>query len=89
MAILKEITLNNDVKVNYIRIEFLYAYNNRNSKTIFCRVGLYVSQNSKEPVSVEEYNYTWEELGYTGNEELFSLVYTKLKQKYTGAIDII
>ena len=89
MAISKEITLNNDVKVNYIRIEFLYAYNNRNAKTIFCRIGLYVSQTSKEPVSVEEYNYTWEELGYTGSEELFALIYTKLKQKYTGAVDII
>ena len=53
------------------------------------RVGLYVSQTSKEFVSTEEYNYSWEELGYTGSEELFALVYKKLKEKYVGAIDLI
>ena len=44
MAISKEITLENDVKINYIRIEFLYTYNEKNNKSVFCRIGLYVSQ---------------------------------------------
>ena len=37
MAISKEITLENDVKINYIRIEFLYTYNEKNNKSVFCR----------------------------------------------------
>jgi hypothetical protein len=60
MAISKEITLENDVKVNYIRIEFLYTYNEKNNKSVFCRVGLYVSQTSTKPVEVKEISYSWE-----------------------------
>ena len=88
MAILKEITLENDVKVNYIRIEFLYTYNEKNNKSVFCRIGLYVSQTSTKPVETKEISYSWEELGYTGSEELFPLVYTKLKEIYTDAENI-
>lgn len=88
MAILKEITLENDVKINYIRIEFLYTYNEKNNKSVFCRVGLYVSQTSIKPVEIKEMLYSWEELGYTGNEELFPLVYAKLKEVYVGAKDL-
>ena len=88
MAISKEITLENDVKINYIRIEFLYSYNEKNNKSVFCRVGLYVSQTSAKPVEVKEMLYSWEELGYTGSEELFPLIYTKLKEVYVGAKDL-
>ena len=88
MAILKEITLENDVKINYIRIEFLYTYNEKNNKSVFCRIGLYVSQSSIKPVEVKEMLYSWEELGYTGSEELFPLVYAKLKDIYIDAKDI-
>ena len=88
MAISKEITLENDVKVNYIRIEFLYTYNEKNNKSVFCRIGLYVSQTSIKPVEVKEISYSWEELGYTGSEELFPLVYAKLKEVYVGAKDL-
>ena len=88
MAISKEITLENDVKINYIRIEFLYTYNEKNNKSVFCRIGLYVSQTSVKPVEVKEMLYSWEELGYTGSEELFPLVYTKLKEIYTDAENI-
>jgi hypothetical protein len=88
MAISKEIILENDVKINYIRIEFLYTYNEKNNKSVFCRIGLYVSQNSTKPVEVKEVLYSWEELGYTGSEELFPLVYAKLKEVYVGAKDL-
>lgn len=88
MAISKEITLENDVKINYIRIEFLYSYNEKNNKSVFCRIGLYVSQASIKPVEVKEMSYNWEELGYTGSEELFPLVYAKLKEVYVGAKDL-
>lgn len=89
MAISKEITLESDVKVNYIRIEFLYTYNEKNNKLVFCRIGLYVSQASIKPVEIKEMSYGWEELGYTGSEKLFPLVYAKLKEVYVDAIDII
>ena len=88
MAISKEITLENDVEINYIRIEFLYTYNEKNNKSVFCRIGLYVSQTSIKPVEVKEMSYSWEELGYTGSEELYSLVYAKLKEIYIDAKDI-
>jgi hypothetical protein len=88
MAISKEITLENDVKINYIRIEFLYTYNEKNNKSVFCRIGLYVSKTSIKPVEVKEVSYSWEELGYTGSEELFPLVYAKLKEVYVGAKDL-
>ena len=88
MAISKEITLENDVKINYIRIEFLYTYNEKNNKSVFCRIGLYVSQTSIKPVEVKEASYSWEEFGYTGSEELFPLVYAKLKEVYVGAKDL-
>lgn len=88
MAISKEITLENDVKINYIRIEFIYTYNEKNNKSVFCRIGLYVSQTSIKPVEIKEISYSWEELGYTGSEELFPLVYAKLKEVYVGAKDL-
>jgi hypothetical protein len=88
MAISKEITLENDVKINYIRIEFLYTYNEKNNKSVFCRIGLYVSKTSIKPVEVKEVSYSWEELGYTGSEELFPSVYAKLKEVYAGAKDL-
>jgi hypothetical protein len=88
MAISKEITLENDVKINYIRIEFLYTYNEKNNKSVFCRIGLYVTQTSIKPVEIKEVSYSWEELGYTGSEELFPLVYAKLKEVYVGAKDL-
>ena len=88
MAISKKIKLENDVTVNYIRIEFLYTYNEKNNKSVFCRIGLYVSQSSIKPVEVREISYSWEELGYTGSEELYSLVYAKLKDIYIDAKDI-
>lgn len=88
MAISKEIILENDVKINYIRIEFLYTYNEKNNKSVFCRIGLYVSQTSIKPAEVKEISYSWEELGYTGSEELFPLVYAKLKEAYVGAKDL-
>jgi hypothetical protein len=88
MAISKEITLEDDVKINYIRIEFLYTYNEKNNKSVFCRIGLYVSQASTKPVEIKEISYSWEELGYTGSEELFPLVYAKLKEVYVGAKDL-
>ena len=88
MAILKEMVLENDVKINYIRIEFLYTYNEKNNKSVFCRVGLYVSQTSIKPVEIKEMSYSWEELGYTGSEELFPLVYAKLKEVYAEAKDV-
>ena len=88
MAISKEITLENDVKINYIRIEFLYTYNEKNNKSVFCRIGLYVTQTSVKPVEVKEISYSWEELGYTGSEELYPLVYAKLKDIYIDAKDI-
>jgi hypothetical protein len=88
MAISKETTLENDVKINYIRIEFLYTYNEKNNKSVFCRIGLYVSQTSIKPVEVKEISYSWGELGYTGSEELFPLVYAKLKEVYVEAKDV-
>ena len=88
MAISKKIKLENDTEINYIRIEFLYTYNEKNNKSVFCRIGLYVSQSSIKPVEVKEMSYSWEELGYTRSEELYSLVYAKLKEKYTDAIDV-
>jgi hypothetical protein len=88
MAISKEITLENDVKINYIRIEFLYTYNEKNNKSVFCRIGLYVTQTSIKPVEIKEMSYNWEKLGYTGSEELFPLVYAKLKEVYVGAKDL-
>jgi hypothetical protein len=88
MAISKEIILENDVKVNYIRIEFLYTYNEKNNKSVFCRIGLYVTQTSIKSVEIKEMSYSWEELGYTGSEELFPLVYAKLKEVYVGAKDL-
>jgi hypothetical protein len=88
MAISKKVTLENDTEINYIRIEFLYTYNEKNNKSVFCRIGLYVSQTSVKPVEVKEMSYSWEELGYTGSEELFPLVYVKLKEMYVDAIDI-
>ena len=88
MAISKKIKLENDVEINYIRIEFLYTYNEKNNKSVFCRIGLYVSQTSIKPVEVREISYSWEELGYTGSEELYSLIYTKLKDIYIDAKDI-
>jgi hypothetical protein len=88
MAISKEVTLENDVKINYIRIEFLYTYNEKNNTSVFCRIGLYVTQTSIKPVEVKEMSYSWEELGYTGSEELFPLVYAKLKEVYVGAKDL-
>lgn len=89
MAISKKIKLENDTEINYIRIEFLYAYNEKNNKSVLCRIGLYVAKDSKIPVEVREYNYAWKELEYTGSEELFSLVYNKLKKSFTGSIDIV
>jgi hypothetical protein len=89
MAISKEVILENDVKINYIRIEFLYTYNEKNNKSVFCRIGLYVSKTSTKPVEVKEISYKWEDLEYTGSEELFPLIYTKLKEIYVDAIDII
>ena len=88
MAISKKVKLENDTEINYIRIEFLYTYNEKNNKSVFCRIGLYVSQTSTKPVEVKEMSFSWEELGYTGSEELFSLVYAKLKEIYQEAIDI-
>ena len=88
MAISKEVTLENDVKINYIRIEFLYTYNEKNNKSVFCRIGLYVSQTSIKPVETKEMSYSWEEIGYTGSEELFPLIYEKLKEKYVDAKDV-
>ena len=88
MAISKKIKLENDVEINYIRIEFLYTYNEKNNKSVFCRIGLYVSQTSVKPVEIKEMQYRWEELGYTGSEELFPLIYAKLKEIYTDAIDV-
>ena len=88
MAISKKVKLENDTEINYIRIEFLYTYNEKNNKSVFCRIGLYVSQTSIKPVEVKEISYSWEELGYTGSEELFSLVYAKLKKIYVDAKDI-
>ena len=88
MAISKKIKLENDTEINYIRIEFLYTYNEKNNKSVFCRIGLYVSQTSVKPVEVKEMLYSWEELGYTGNEELFPLVYAKLKETYVNAEDV-
>ena len=87
MAISKKVKLENDTEIDYIRREFLYTYNEKNNKSVFCRIGLYVSQTSTKPVEVKEVSYSWEELEYTGSEELFPLVYTKLKEVYTGAID--
>ena len=55
---------------------------------MFCRTGLYASQTSVKPVEVKEMLYSWEELGYTGSEELFPLLYTKLKEIYTDAENI-
>lgn len=88
MAISKKVKLENDTEINYIRIEFLYTYNEKHNKSVFCRIGLYVSQTSIKSVEVKEISYSWEELGYTGSEELFPLVYTKLKELYIDAIDI-
>ena len=88
MAISKKVKLENDAEINYIRIEFLYTYNEKNNKSVFCRIGLYVSQTSIKPVEIREMSYSWEELGYTGSEELFPLVYAKLKEVYVGAKDI-
>ena len=88
MAISKKVKLENDTEINYIRIEFLYIYNEKNNKSVFCRIGLYVSQTSIKPVEVKEISYSWEELGYTGSEELFSLVYAKLKKIYVDAKDV-
>ena len=88
MAISKKVKLENDTEIDYIRIEFLYAYNEKNNKSVFCIIGLYVSQTSVKPVEVKEVSYSWEDLGYTGNEELFPLVYAKLKEVYTEAKDI-
>ena len=88
MAISKKVKLENDTEINYIRIEFLYTYNEKNNKSVFCSIGLYVSKTSAKPVEVKEISYSWEELGYTGSEELFSLVYAKLKKIYVDAKDI-
>ena len=88
MAISKKIKLENDTEINYIRIEFLYVYNEKNNKSIFCRTGLYVSQTSIKPVETKEMSCSWEELGYTGSEELFPLVYTKLKEIYVETKDV-
>ena len=88
MAISKKVKLENDTEINYIRIEFLYTYNEKNNKSVFCWIGLYVSQTSIKPVEVKEISYSWEELGYTGSEELFPLVYAKLKEIYIDAKDI-
>ena len=54
MAISKKIKLENDAEINYIRIEFLYTYNEKNNKSVFCRIGLYISQTSVKPVEVKE-----------------------------------
>ena len=88
MAISKKVKLENDTEINYIRIEFLYTYNEKNNKSVFCRIGLYVSQSSVKPVEVREISYSWKDLGYTGSEELFPLIYSKLKEVYTDAIDV-
>lgn len=88
MAISKKVKLENDTEIDYIRIEFLYTYNEKNNKSVFCRIGLYVSKTSTKPVDIREMSYSWEDLGYTGNEELFPLVYAKLKEVYTEAKDI-
>ena len=88
MAISKKIKLENDAEITYIRIEFLYNYNEKNNKSVFCRIGLYVSQTSVKPVEVKEVLYSWEELGYAGSEELYPLVYAKLKEIYIDAKDI-
>ena len=87
MAISKKVKLENDTEINYIRIEFVYTYNEKNNKSVFFRIGLYVSKTSIKPVEVREISYKWDELGYTGSEELFALAYNKLKETYTGAID--
>ena len=47
-----------------------------------------MSQASAKPVEIREMSYSWEDLGYTGNEKLFPLVYAKLKEVYVGAKDI-
>lgn len=88
MAISKKVKLENDTEISYIRIEFLYTYNEKNNKSIFCRIGLYASKTSVKPVEVREMSYSWEDIGYTGSEELFPLVYAKLKEVYTEAKDI-
>ena len=88
MAISKKVKLENDTEINYIRVEFLYTYNEKNNKSVFCRIGLYVSQASIKPVETKEISYSWEELGYTGSEELFPLIYAKLKKIYVDAKDI-
>ena len=89
MAISKKVKLENDTEINYIRIEFIYTYNEKNNKSVFCRIGLYVSQTSTKLADTKEISYKWEELGYTGSEELFPLVYAKLKEMYVDSIDVI
>ena len=88
MAISKKVKLENDTEINYIRIEFIYTYNEKNNKSVFCRIGLYVSQTSIKPVEIKEISYSWEELGYTGSEKLFPIIYAKLKEIYVDAKDV-
>jgi len=87
MALSQSVTLDNDATANYIRIEFTYVMNTRGNKTVFARIGFYVSEKSTKAVEFKEYSRTFEELGYTGSENLFALIYAKIKEEFPQAID--
>ena len=89
MAILKEIVNQlNGTTAKYIRVEFMYIMNNKSStKTVFVRIGFYADEKYSEYVDFEEKNYSFEELGFTGKESIYELVYDKLKEVYANAID--
>ena len=89
MAILKEvINQSNGTTAKYIRVEFIYIMNNKSSaKTVFVRIGLYAGEKYSEYIDFEERNYSFEELGFTGKESIYELVYDKLKEAYTDATD--
>ena len=89
MAILKEvINETNGTTAKYIRIEFIYIMNNKTSlKTVFVRIGFYADEKYSEYVDFEEKNYSFEELNFTGKENIYELVYDKLKEVYTDAKD--
>lgn len=89
MGLCKEVKLDNDVTIKYIRIEFMYIYNTRGSKKIFLRAGLYMSDKATKVVEDREYSYSFDDLGYTGCENVFLLIYTKLKEIYPDAIDLM
>ena len=89
MAILKEvINQTNGTTAKYIRVEFMYIMNNKTSaKTVFARIGFYADEKYSEYIDFEEKNYSFEELNFTGKESIYELVYDKLKETYTDAID--